>query len=164
MNAQIKFLPRELAETHGSHLSRTERYFVRSQNWRETRVAENDATIEQNALTSFKSRTTLVPAYEMRPRGKVLVAGGDSGSFSSGLLANAELYDPDTGTFSPAGNMSTLRHQHTATLLTNGKVLVAGGVFSRCQHCLRECRAIRSEHRSLLRHRQPDSVRPNDMR
>lgn len=70
---------------------------------------------------------TLLPAYEMRPHGRVLLAGGDGGSFSSGLLANAELYDPDTGTFSPTGSMSTLRHQHSATLLPNGKLLVAGG-------------------------------------
>ena len=70
---------------------------------------------------------TLLPAYEMRPHGRVLLAGGDGGSFSSGLLANAELYDPDTGSFSTTDSMSTLRHQHSATLLPNGKLLIAGG-------------------------------------
>jgi hypothetical protein len=47
------------------------------------------------------------------PNGKVLVAGGTT----------AELYDPATGTWSPAGNPGT---SGTATLLLNGKVLVAG--------------------------------------
>ena len=60
--------------------------------------------------------------------GRVLVAGGDS-SYLPGQTAesSAELYDPTNGAFSPAGNMATPRDGHTATLLPNGKVLIAGG-------------------------------------
>ncbi|MGA2871058.1 MAG: kelch repeat-containing protein, partial [Verrucomicrobiota bacterium] len=38
-----------------------------------------------------------------------------------------ELYNPTTGTWTPTGSMNTGREWHTATLLANGKVLVAGG-------------------------------------
>ena len=56
--------------------------------------------------------------------GRVLVAGGDN---AGGWLASAELFDPATGTWSPATSMATPRRYHTATLLEDGRVLVAGG-------------------------------------
>jgi hypothetical protein len=55
----------------------------------------------------------------------VLVAGGSNGSNLN--LASAELYDPAAGTWSTTGSLNIGRSSHTATLLTNGKVLVAGG-------------------------------------
>ena len=60
------------------------------------------------------------------PNGQVLVAGGFN--FSSGYLSSAEVYNTDTGTWTPTAALATERDSHTATLLPSGKVMVAGGI------------------------------------
>lgn len=57
--------------------------------------------------------------------GKVLVVGGYDNQFK--VLSSAELYDPATQTFTPTGNLHTPRFRHSATLLNDGTVLIAGG-------------------------------------
>ena len=62
------------------------------------------------------------------PNGKVLVAGGVGDCTPTGGcrdFKSAELYDPATGTWSITGNLNDFYSEHTATLLQNGKVLVA---------------------------------------
>src|SRR3954451_11704480 len=66
--------------------------------------------------------------------GRVLMAGGTDvpatcleACYLGHALNSAELYDPVTGRWSDVPAMQTARSTHTATLLPDGKVLVAGG-------------------------------------
>src|SRR4030095_9242732 len=61
------------------------------------------------------------------PNSQVLVAGGGANCDFCDPIASAELYDPVSGTWTVTGRLATARREHTATLLPNGKVLVAGG-------------------------------------
>lgn len=66
--------------------------------------------------------------------GRVLVAGGFettstscAGDASGTATDTAELYDPAAGTWSAAATLATPRQLHTATRLSDGRVLVTGG-------------------------------------
>jgi hypothetical protein len=94
----------------------------------------------------------------LMPDGTVLVVGGQNANgdylyrfppvnpSATGVEVNVEQYDPVTGTWAPPrrcedchpennsglighGHLNTPRLGHTATLLPNGKVLVAGGYY-----------------------------------
>lgn len=62
--------------------------------------------------------------------GRILILGGSDERDGDGAYNNAELFDPKTGRFvSVKNSMNSSRYklQGTAVLLTNGKVLIAGG-------------------------------------
>ncbi len=73
--------------------------------------------------------TAVAHALTVLRNGKVLVTGGTSaGRYPNETIeASAEIYDPSTGRFTPAGNMNIPRYKHAAELLADGRVLITGG-------------------------------------
>jgi N-acetylneuraminic acid mutarotase len=61
------------------------------------------------------------------PDRTVLVVGGSGGTNGDSSLATAEIFDPSTGAWTPAGALTNSRTGHTATVFPDGRVLVAGG-------------------------------------
>lgn len=60
--------------------------------------------------------------------GRVLVAGGTSSAFYPTPLSTVELYDPATGLWEAGSDLLAARLTHSATLLPDGQVVVAGGI------------------------------------
>jgi hypothetical protein len=69
--------------------------------------------------------------------GKVLIVGGpatESAQTQTQALTSAELYDPNTGTFTPTGNLTSRLYLPTATLLNDGRVLIVGTPYDGCEN------------------------------
>jgi Bacterial Ig-like domain (group 2)/Kelch motif/Galactose oxidase, central domain len=79
-------------------------------------IPDANMTISRN----FQSATLM-------NNGQVLIAGGGNNIPVNGPLSSAELYDPIAKTFTATGSMTVPRQYATATLLSNGMVLIAGG-------------------------------------
>jgi hypothetical protein len=62
------------------------------------------------------------------PDGRVLLAGGMSGTSGPQPTAAADVYDPDTGTWSLGATLQTGRSMHAASVLQDGRVLVVAGM------------------------------------
>jgi hypothetical protein len=88
-----------------------------------------DPSTGQWSTTGSLNARRIVDTATLLLDGKVLVTGG----FRAGtdgtdpLLASAEQYDRSTTKWEYTSSLNTARFGHTATLLSNGKVLVAGG-------------------------------------
>ncbi len=86
----------------------------------------------QFAPTGSMHRARIRHTATLLRDGRVLLAGG----FAAEVTASAEIYDskngdPKKGSFTETGSMSTERCKHTAGLLPDGRVLIAGGSDSR---------------------------------
>ena len=85
-------------------------------------------------LTGSMASRRVWHTLSLLPNGIALVTGGETetcsgaGCWFAGSLPSAELYDPAAGAFFATGSMAADRETHTATLLKDGKLLVAGGV------------------------------------
>jgi hypothetical protein len=96
--------------------SSSEIYDVRTEGWR--RVGD------------MVVRRWLFAAALLRD-GRVLVEGGAGSGAPTPITNTAELFDPVTERWTQTASMHEVRHGHTATLLTDGSVLVAGGSDNR---------------------------------
>ena len=89
-------------------------------------IYDSSANTFESVTPSMKTARRAATATVL-PNGKVLIAGGSGiGGFP---LSSTELYHPATNTFATGAtpNMNTAREFATATLLPNGRVLIAGG-------------------------------------
>ena len=86
-------------------------------------AAQWEFTGNLNVARDYQTATLL-------SNGKVLVASGSTNGpqdFHYPQITSAELYDKATGTWTLTGSLTDARVLHTAALLLNGQVLVAGG-------------------------------------
>jgi galactose oxidase-like protein len=86
-----------------------------------------DPTTGRFSRTGSLRTTQSVDTATVLQDGSVLVTGSFFDTRVPAYFPSAELYDPASGAFAPAGSMSAVRYDATATLLRNGQVLVAGG-------------------------------------
>jgi hypothetical protein len=109
----------------GSGITSTELYDPATGNW----------TVNGNtgATAQFAFSVTLLRS------GKVLITGGANCFYPRPCteVSSAELCDPSVGASTFTGSMKLARSSHSATLLSNGQVLAAGGETPRAQDCHR---------------------------
>jgi hypothetical protein len=117
------YLPRFLPGLHGALVAAP--------------IALNGTQIYDPAAGTWVSAAGLTTARAshtatLLPNGRVLVAGGETwqGAYPNlqfGTLVSGELYDPISGTWTATQDLNAARSGHSATLLADGRVLVAGG-------------------------------------
>jgi hypothetical protein len=101
-------------------------------------VSLGTTVVQQTRASAFITNNPMAsPRYihsaTLLTNGCVLVVGGYA-NWLNKFLTNSELFNPATGTWSnagtlpPVGTYPNAHMAHTATLLTNGTVLVAGGM------------------------------------
>lgn len=95
----------------------------------------NTAEIYDPATNTFQPTGSLhISRYNhtatLLEDGRVLILGGettDNLGRDTDQVAEIEVYNPQTGSFSTPGFLQLPRGSHTATVLNNGRILLAGG-------------------------------------
>jgi hypothetical protein len=101
--------------------------------WDSSRTASATAIVVDTGfvLTGEMGTARRYHTATLLANGEVLLAGGSvevcDPSCRQVPLASAEIFNPATNQFRPTGSMSVPRAHHTATVLGDGKVLIAGG-------------------------------------
>lgn len=79
-------------------------------------------------LLNDMSEPRSLPSASTLHDGRVLVTGGShTGTGPAAVHSTAEIYEPETNTWSSAGRLVVNRAGHSATVLRDGRVLVVGG-------------------------------------
>jgi hypothetical protein len=84
----------------------------------------SDSVISAANLNGLLDHFDNPPVETLLLNAEVLLTGGNT---DGGNVNSAELYNPATDALSVTGSMSAVRNSHSATLLPDGTVLVAGG-------------------------------------
>ena len=89
-----------------------------------------DAAADAWSPAGEMSQSRTVHTVTLLQDGRVLVVGGSRGGIGLEIAPydSAEVFDPATGTWTSAGATSVGHSQHTATLLQDGRVLIAAGI------------------------------------
>lgn len=91
------------------------------------------AEVYDSSVRSFNSAGSMLDGRQQHtatvlPDGRVFIAGGLwSDGRDARVLSATEMFDPSARTFTSIGSMGDPRWGHTATLLTDGRVLIVGG-------------------------------------
>jgi len=83
-------------------------------------IVDSGAWTRTGLFHDFRTSGTIVRLLD----GRVLIAGGGSGNNET---SSAEIFDPNTGDWTPIQPMNLARRNAAACLLPDGRVLVAGG-------------------------------------
>lgn len=112
----------------GGHIDSNEAPDVKKAEIFDPRTGVFTATGAMREAHGMMTSTTLLAD------GRVLIVGGWHPTETGVRPVGPEIYDPRTGEFTGTGPMAMDRYGHTATLLDDGRVLIAGGDVSLAGH------------------------------